>query len=347
MLENVAVERIELGREGKNFEIYESFYFRGNLENSPYSFWLKHNLIQFRGDPNVRVDNLFVVFDDQKRITQTFQQSRVISSLEFQSHFQKKQTWKQIHFEFSNGGFFSIQLGPQSGGGYLKGFIPGQVSWNFTVIPSGQPYFHFDHDWFYTGFFPKKKILTADCFLQFRGKVVSPMGEWDGQFQGMNGHNWGREHAFQYAYSNCNEFTENGVSIPRTFFDCFSAKIQVAGMKSPFLSAGSLFYQGRWYDFNRVLKSFQPEVKEFSLKTYSLKFQNDEFELDLTLNGQNHAWVRLEYDHPSRKKSFVNNTKHAEGQLILKTSSGELIAQLQSSAFELETLVDAEQLQKM
>ncbi|MEK6625629.1 MAG: hypothetical protein AABY86_11710, partial [Bdellovibrionota bacterium] len=289
-VKNVLPTRIELGQIEKTRRIYESFYFRGNLQNSPLSFWLKHNLLEFVDDPRVRVDNILILFNEDTKQSCVYQQSKMLAFEQYQSEvLRSDKSWREFRVEFENGGFFEL------GGGRLHGTIPGQASWDFKVDFSKMTYYHFDKDWFYRGFFPKKKILTADCFMKYEGKIESPFFNCQGQFRGMNGHNWGSEHAYQYAYANCNEFSEEGKPLEDAFFDCFSAKILLGPWKSPYLSAGSLFYKGSWYDFNRVLTCWRPRVKDLTLKTYHVIFHSKEYEFDVMINGEEHAWATLDY----------------------------------------------------
>lgn len=344
MNENDLVDtvRIEIGRTEKTRNLYESFYFRGNLKDSGHSFWLKHNLIGFVDAPDVRVDNTLILFDDEKQSTKVYHQSQNIEFGEFKKlHLDSNATWRKIRFDFGNQGFCQLDFSQDKV--TLKGKIPdqgGAAEWDLKLGLSSMAYFHFDKEWFYRGFFPKKKILTADCFVEYDGKIKSPFLNCEGHFRGMNGHNWGKEHAFQYAYANCNEFLEEGKSIDEAFFDCFSAKILIGGFKSPYLSAGSLFYKGKWYDFNKVLSSWRHQVHDLSLKVYNVTFLSKEYQLDLLINGEGHAWITLDYDHPSRKVSQVHNTKHAKGTLKLtRLKDSAVIARLFTSSFELETLM--------
>ncbi len=187
------------------------------------------------------------------------------------------------------------------------------VSWDFDLTLSGESYFHFDKKWFYFGFFPKKKILTKDIRVKFTGKMESPLSKVESSFMGMNGHNWGKEHAYLYAYADCNQFNEDADA----FFDGFSVKILLGKMVSPFLSCCSLKYKGEWFHFNKVLDSYKHQVKKLTLKEWEATFVSDDFELKLSIDGQTTNWVSLIYDHPTGKQSTVNNSKNAKATLSL------------------------------
>jgi hypothetical protein len=264
---------------------------------------------------------------------------------EYQTNFLKKESWRNLRVDFENQGYFELTVSSDDPlCGTLSGYIPNQVKWSFELSFSNVSYYHFNRDWFYQGFFPKKKILTSDCFVSFVGHIQtlseSSSVLYQGNWKGMNGHNWGKEHALQYAYTNTNELTVKGVAEPQAFFDCFSAKIKIGRFRSPYLSAGSLFYRGQWYHFNSVMKSFMPQVREMTLKSYEVIFKNDEYILEVKINGDLSAWVTLSYDHPSYRKSDVHNCKRAVGKFILKKIKDQsIIAQLESQSCELEVLM--------
>ncbi len=338
MKDLVPTTRIELGRTSQTKEIYESFYFRGNLINSSLSFWLKHNLIQFNGEDQVRIDNTFVVFDDNSQTTQTFHQSTVLSCEAYHRQLLSPgHTWQNLRIEFNGGGFF--ELTPE---GRLTGIINDerqsrQIHWNLQTVASGGAYYHFDQSWFYRNFFPKKKLLTVDCRMQFKGEINSPTFKASGTFIGMNGHNWGKEHAHLYAYANCNEFLNSTGSSTDAVLECFSAKIKIGGILSPYLSAGSLLFDEKWYHFNSVIKSWRPQVRQLTSRNYDVEFENTEYQLHVEIDANHHAYAELNYDHPSRKTSRIGNAKHATGTVILirKYDQREMV-RLTSNRFEFE-----------
>jgi hypothetical protein len=314
--------------------LYESYYFRGNSLDGSVSFWLKHNFLKYFDTCEVQVDNALILFQHQTQKTQVFNQSILLDSKRFFGlESVRGESWDSFRFEFGSDAYFEI------GEKMLCGSMPspgGKVSWNLKLERSGESYYHFSNDWFYRGFFPKKKILTRDIRLGFRGKLEGPGFKVDNEFVGINGHNWGKEHAYLYAYANCSQW-ENGED---AFFDGFSSKIILGGRQSPYLSLCSLKYKGQWFYFNQVLRSYRPKVRELGLKKWSVVFSNGTHSLDIEIDGSDSTWVSLLYAHPSRKQSTVNNTKTARGVLKLSDEkSGEVFAELQSKWFELETLV--------
>lgn len=110
----------------------------------------------------------------------------------------------------------------------------------------------------------------------------------EGDFIGMNGHNWGIEHAYRYAYADCNQFDED----PTAYFDGFSARILLLGfLKSPYLAGCSLKTNGKWYHFNDVLTSFRHKTLQVLEKTWRVTYVNNTHRLDVIIDGENECWA--------------------------------------------------------
>ena len=217
----------------------------------------------------------------------------------------------------------------------------GTAQWELSLDRSDEVLYHFASDRLYHLPWPKKKIITRDCFLRFRGRISCAGITVEGDFMGMNGHNWGTEHAHEYAYADCNMFAEDEGAC----FDGFSVKVAVARglLKSPFLSMCSLKAGGRWYHFNALADSWKHRVEALDDYRWIASFQNGTHRLELSINGQNprvEPWVALHYDHPGGARSVVKNTKFASARLRLLTQGDHrLVTELTSDFVELETLL--------
>jgi hypothetical protein len=315
---------------------YESFYFRGNHQNGTQSFWLKHNLLMFANDPHVRIESTLITFDKESNLSKTYNHQEDITLEDYQNKIVlNKKDWEDFSFNFKNNSSILIQPNQLQGKFNTN---EDSISWNLKLNPSNKSYYHFSNDWFYHGFFPKKKILTKDIHLEYSGTIETPHLKLEGSFIGMNGHNWGTEHAYKYAYGNCNQFD----NCQESYFDGFSGKITLMKgvIKSPYLSCCSLKTKGKWYHFNNILKSYQHKVSEVSEKKWKVTFISQEHILEIDIDGSNQVWADLSYDHPSRKVSTVHNTKYAHGTLTLKkATNNEIITTLTSHYFELESLI--------
>lgn len=322
--------------------LFESFYYRGNDAAGELSFWLKHNFLKYHNDPMVTVESTMILFDRLANKTTQIQKSRTFAQEEFLALTENK-NWSGLQVDLGEGCFFS--LAPERLTGQLRGGA-GEIRWDFVVNYSHIPYYHFDRDWLYNcRTFPKKKLLTRDILVHFFGTVSSNELDIATQFIGMNGHNWGKEHAYCYSYANCNQFELSGEPDQGiTYFDGYSGKIQLFGGKliSPYLSGASLFWNQEWYHFNALLTTFRHQVAELTAKSWAITFCNPEYQLKVEIQGENGLWAKLLYVHPDRKISEIGNTKNAVAKLSLSKRSAPspvLIKEWTTQNMEFETLI--------
>lgn len=212
--------------------LYESFYFRGTNIDKSSAFWLKHNLLVYKKQPQVKIESTLLLFESgsgQPRVAKQEEMILLADFLELKSRW--GDGWTNFQFQFANGGHLLISPGK------LRGQMvsdAGEARWGLDLHSQGEIYYHFSQDWFYRAGFPKKKILTNDTRIVMKGDLQIGDRILEGPFIGMNGHNWGTEHAYKYVYADCNQFVD-----AEAYFDGFSAKIALAGglIKSPFFPA--------------------------------------------------------------------------------------------------------------
>jgi len=325
---------IQSGKDRLKNGLYESYYFRGNSDCGQ-SFWLKHNLMLFKKEQRVRMESIVILFDKTKNYAKSYKNEEFISIEEYEKLKQSFDgKWINFKYQFKNG---YMQITPNSLKGEFQENGSITISWNLKTKYSNETYYHFSDQKFYTIGFPKKKILTKDIGVFFEGEIVTPTAKFQNKFYGMNGHNWGTEHAYKYIYANCNQF----VGQNHCYFDGFSAQILLGKLiKSPLLSGCSLKIKDNWYHFNNVLSSWKHNVKSLALNRWVATFKNENYILELMIDGESVPWVTLKYDHPSKKISNVHNTKYANGTIkLIEKKSMKEVASLKSSWFELESLI--------
>lgn len=317
--------------------LYESFYFRGTSSDGRHAFWLKHNLLRRHGQSTVTLENAFVIFDQVTGEAEVVYDKEDLSIAAFAA-FIRAGHWEQASANFATGSFFSISRESLRG----KLHTPrGSAQWELALNRSDEVLYHFASDRLYHLPWPKKKIITRDCFLRFSGRISCAGITVEGDFIGMNGHNWGTEHAHEYAYADCNMFAEE----EGAYFDGFSVKLALARglIKSPYLSMCSLKTGERWHYFNALTTSWKQRVESVDDYRWIATFVNDTHRLELHVDGQNprlKPWVALHYDHPGGARSVVKNTKFARGDLrLFSKADGRLVKELTSDFFELETLL--------
>lgn len=317
--------------------LYETFYCRGNSEDGRHAFWLKHNLLRRHGERRVLLEVTVVLFDRTTGETTALQDKEELSPVAFAALVRGK-TWDSMSANMASGSFFEIQADLLQGKLFAAESL---ASWSFQLTRSNDVFFHFPHSRLYQLPLPKKKVLTRDTQVLFNGTISIADKEFKGSFKGTMGHNWGTEHAHEYAYASCNAFQEDGDA----YFDGFTARLALAAgiLKTPRLSMAALRYQGQWYYFNALSRSYQQSVSALTDYQWAVTFKNDTHALQVEINGSNprlEPWVALHYEHPGGARSVAKNTKFATGRVQLFEQGSETpLADLRSDCFELETLL--------
>lgn len=317
--------------------LYESFYFRGSSADGRYAFWLKHNLLRYHGDDTVVVENALMLFVRGESRVRAVYDKAAFSAAEFGQRTASTH-WEQFRCQLHEGSAFAIGRDRLTGELHSEG---GRAAWALALTRSDEVLYHFPHERYYTLPWPKKKILTRDCRLRFQGRLQCEDLTIEGEFIGMNGHNWGTEHAWRYAYADCTRFTD----VEEACFDGFSVQLALAGerIKTPYLSMASLKWAGQWIHFNSLLKAPRQEVNALTDYRWALTLNNKQHRLEVDCDGADPGrlpWVGLHYDHPGGKRSVVKNTKFAKLRLRLYAHDRHRpLVELTSDDAELETLL--------
>jgi hypothetical protein len=316
--------------------LYESFYFRGNSSDDTQAFLLKHNFLRRHGERGVRVEITVVAFNRRTGVVHTAQDFEELSQTAF-SHQTRGQQWDAMSMHLASGTFFEITR--EKVRGRLYG-AEGVVTWEFDLTRQNEVLYHFPHSRLYQLPLPRKKVLTRDISVQYQGALVFTDFAAEGFFKGEVSHNWGTEHAREYAYAACSIFPNES----DVYFAGFTAQLAlVSGLvKLPRLSFGALKYEGKWLYFNALNRSYQQEVMGLSDYQWSVILCNDDYRLEVGVDGFNpriEPWVALNYEQPSGRRVVVKSTQFAHGHLkLFDSKSGTLIKECRSEAFSLETL---------
>ncbi len=310
--------------------LYESYYFRATSRDGRHAFWLKHNLLRRQGEAGVQLDLAFILFDRQTARTQVLHQRQTLPLNAL------PKDWQQARL--GNDDTARSQISATR----LHGSVTEDdqvVSWDWDCQAQGQTLYHFPAQIWYHTPWPKKKLLTVQSRLLLQGHLRLGDTVLPGPWIGMNGHNWGREHAHRYAYANCNEFAGD-----EAYFDGLSAHLALAGghLITPPLSLACLQLAGRWHRFDSLLRAPRQHVSRLDDEHWHVDLVNHEHRLRVRVDAAPPgicAWVGLHYEHPDGRLSVVRNTKFAQLELSLSTHSGRLIRRLHSDRCELETLL--------
>ena len=285
--------------------LYESNYLKANSLDGSKGFWIKHNTLRpLEGEEGH--GEFWVVWFERGEAPIVAKREVSWESLKLG----KDRLWLESG---------EIRLNSGEASGELA-----DIKWSLRLHDGGEALFHYPWDLLYRSRFPKKKALTPAPNLKFTGWIeVDGVRHEVASWCGMRGHNWGSEHAKRYAYGNCNVWDDG---VERTV-DGFSAKIEVAGRETPWIS---------------VLVGREPDVSYNSPRRWlsgDVKISDGSWELGwrslrrggmgLSMTADPVGYAGLRYRHPGGGESYCYNTKFADvvwsvGGETLRGSCGEL-----------------------
>ena len=328
MLDSTAVRMRPFSAEG----MYESFYFRGTSDDGARAFWLKHNILRYRGAQDVWLECALILFDRASCRTAAVYAHEAVDAASFARAAQVSRDWDHVGMEMRSGA--TVRIGRGHVGGEASG-EGGAAKWELALHRSGIKFHHFPFNSMYALHWPRNKVLTRDCRLRFEGTLQAGDLAFEGEFTGMNGHNWGTAHAHAYAYANCAQFADG----QDAYFDGFSARIAPS---MPWMTVAGLYLRGRWHLFNGLWRAMRQPVRRVDDYAWSAEVFNATHRLRIEVDGATPAqlpWIALNYENPDRTRSVVKSTKLAAMKLHLATLDGHLETELASDAAELETLL--------
>ncbi|HJZ83834.1 MAG TPA: hypothetical protein VKN99_01635 [Polyangia bacterium] len=281
--------------------LYESHYLKANSTDGKQAFWIKHNLLVDAGGGGI--GEFWLILFRRGAAARVWKREVPLLKLDIPTH---RLALRGDHFDFD----------PE----HAKGSI-GEASWQLKLSGGMAPLFHLGTARFYEASIPRKKLLTPAPNLRFDGALTvgSETIAVDGWI-GLRGHNWGSEHAFSYAYGNCNLWDDG--ALDRTF-DGFTARVRVGPLTTPWLSA--LVYRGPDGEHlrNRIMDHFNTGAV---VKPTLWQLRYDD--LALSMEGETPLYVGLRYRHPNGRECYCYNTKFARVRLVVGartyvSSSGE------------------------
>ena len=278
--------------------LYESNYLKANSPDGQRGLWLKHNLL--RSPLGKSKAEFWVVLFERG-------QAPVVAKREV--------PWEALALTPDRIGIDAgpIALTPARATGQLA-----DLSWQIALSDGQEPLLHLPWDWMYTAGFPKKKALTPAPNLIFDGVVEGNGFRWPiDRWVGLRGHNWGTEHAWSYAYGNCNLWSDGA---PRVI-DGFSAKVKIGGRPTPWMS----MLVGRAPEVQRNRMRHWPARCRVTADAWTVRWPG----LSLAMQAQREEYVGLRYAHPDGTESYCYNTKfarvaYATGGLQHTSDCGEL-----------------------
>ena len=276
-------------------KLFESNYLKANSPDGRRAFWFKHNILAPADRKHPAVLELWCVLFDRdagppRAVKQTVHMDQLIVAK------------TNLRIEGEN-----ILLTDRETRTTVRQEDGKKASWNITYESRADGLYMFPNNYLYTGPFPKKKILThaPRCIfngsLEFEGETIDVV-DW----VGIRSHNWGSEHAFSYAYGNCNLFGEDESAL----IDLASAKLKLGPIITPWMSVGVLRHGDQQYDFNAPHRWItRKAVIDFPRCEVKLVSKRGELRTKWHLDPQ--QTVCLRYLHPNGTVSYCYNSKFA------------------------------------
>ncbi len=185
------------------------------------------------------------------------------------------------------------------------------IGWDLSIADRAEPFVPFPYPQMYTGPLPSSKTVTPAPDARFSGHVDVGEDRWEiAGWKGMQGHNWGRGHAEQYAWSHCNQW-DQGTEL---FLEALSARVRVGPLLTPVLTVICVRHQGVDYSFNRPLEMVRARG-DIGLRRYTFSAQAKAAKLSGLFEASVEDFVGLYYRNPRGAMTYCLNSKLAAGRI--------------------------------
>jgi hypothetical protein len=267
----------------------ESWFFRANDPQSPRAFWLKATVLR-RDDGTAVAEAWCALFDGD----QTFAEKITVPLAD--ARFGDDIAIGACAFDLGGSAVGAVEV----------------ASWDVRWTADdrlGAPMIPYPSRRFVDGAFPKSKLLTPVPVAGFAGSIV-----WNGRtisvdgWTGMQGHNWGRAHALEYAWGQC--VFPDGRGRPHCVAEGFSGRIKVAGVTTPTISSLVVRRDDREYRFDRLFDLWNQQATVRDM-TWTARFAGADGEAMLSMEADPRQMVCLGYHNPDGRLSYCLNSKLA------------------------------------
>ncbi|MBM4346437.1 MAG: hypothetical protein FJ100_23925 [Deltaproteobacteria bacterium] len=167
--------------------------------------------------------------------------------------------------------------------------------------------------------FPRSKLLTPCPAATFSGTFW-----WDDHcirvdgWRGMQGHNWGREHAAEYAWGQC--LFDDAPDGP-VMAEAVTARLRVAGRLTPPISGLVVRQGGRQWRFDALVDLWRQEA-QVGERDWTLRMRGPDGAAELRLDGGDAPFACLGYGNPDGTTRYCWNTKLARAELRVEPRNG-------------------------
>lgn len=292
----------------------ESWFLRANHPTRPLALWLKATLLApLRGE--AVAETWFIFFDGEKKRAFAHKETVPFAQATFRSG-DGSQSISIAGARWSLGAAGAAQ-------GKLRG-QQGDATWDLNWVADasavGGPLTIYPTELMLVGPFPKSKVLTPFPSLTFSGRV-RVFGEevalhgWSG----MQGHNFGREHHYEYTWGQC-VFPATRAG-PETMVEGGTARLKVGPAVSPPMSSLVVRRGAREYRFDNFLAIWRQEASVAKWR-WTLRVRGADGEAAVTMDAGAMPLACLGYLNPDGQLRYCFNTKLAHVWLHLRPRDG-------------------------
>jgi len=300
----------------------ESYFLRANDPERPRALWLKATILE--PHEGAAVSECWLIWFDGEKST-TF------------AH-RVTQPYVRRQFESGEGDEVAIELGTArfhlGVGGTAQGALEREgtrAAWDLHFARAagglGAPLSLYPWRLLRQGPFPKFKLSTPFPVLDFGGtlQVGNERVDLSG-WTGMQGHNWGRTYAAEYAWGQC--LFPASADAPAAMLEGFTARIELAGRITPPFSALVVRYGEATYTFTRLLDFWRQDAETASWR-WRARLLGPDGEAEVFMNAEQRPMVCLGYVNPDGAVRYCFNSKLAHTRVHLRPRDG--------APFELES----------
>lgn len=210
----------------------------------------------------------------------------------------------------------------------------GDVSFDLALDNPGPPFVHFPSERMYTGPFPSNKQVSPMPDLRARGEARVGDRRWtvDG-WRGLLGHNWGRAHAFTYAWGHCCVWDDAEDLV----FEGESGRVRAGSVLLPTTTLLLVRHRGETHALNRV-RHLATNRGSFSFRRWRFSGSGATLAVRGELWAETSDLVGLRYENPDGATTYCLNSKLASARLSITPRGGRpFVASSRAAALEIGT----------
>jgi hypothetical protein len=153
--------------------------------------------------------------------------------------------------------------------------------------------------------------------------VIDGVAERVDGWIGMQGHNWGREHAREYAWGQVVFPAVDGA--PGVMVEGYTARVRIGRWTTPRLSALVVVREGRELRFDRTFDPWRQESEVGDLR-WRVALAGRDGEATLEMEALQPETACLRYDNPDGTPSYCFNSKLARARLSVRPVNADAFA---------------------